>query len=98
MGGKVRLSLLRKRCIRDQFSVQFNSDICTRQLMNITLACTAKNATIIKYIHERKTKKLINCENVGFQFCSVGVERKSRITQVYQERVPHSRRGIVEPT
>ena len=41
-----------------KFKFKFKTDICTRQLMNITLARTAKNVTIIKYIHERKTKKI----------------------------------------
>ena len=59
---------------RTNSMVQFNSDICTRQLMNITLARMVKKATIIKYINEKR-KKIINCEKVGFQFCSEGVER-----------------------
>ena len=45
-------------------SIQFNSDICTRQLMNITLARTAKKKSyrqIIKYINEKR-KKIINYE------------------------------------
>ena len=56
-----------------------------------------KLRTIIKYINEKR-KKSINYEKVRFQFCSEGVERESGITQVYRERVPHSRRGVVEPS
>ena len=29
--------------------IQFNSDICTRQLMSIMLTCTVKKVTIMKY-------------------------------------------------
>ena len=80
-------------------SIQFNSNICTRQLMNITLARTAKKKIkrIIKYMNEKR-KKSINYENVRFQFCSEGVERESGITQVHRERVPHDRRSVVEPS
>ena len=62
-------------------TIQFNSDICTRQLMNITLARTAKKKKlkrIIKYMNEKR-KKSINYEKVRFQFCSEGVERESGI-------------------
>ena len=45
-----------------------------------------------------KQKKSINCEKVRFQFWSEEVERKSGITQVCQERVPHNRRGVIEPS
>ena len=37
-------------------SILFNSDICTRQLINITLAPTAKKTTIIKYMNEQWKK------------------------------------------
>ena len=48
--------------------IQFNSDICTRQVMNITLARTAKKtAKDNNKVHERKTKKKsINYEKVRF--------------------------------
>ena len=45
-----------------------------------------------------KRKKSVNFEKVRFQFCSEGVERESGITQVHRERVPHGRRGVVEPS
>ena len=45
-----------------------------------------------------KNERLVNCEKVGFQFCSEWVEQKSGITQVCRERVSHSRRGVVEPS
>ena len=36
-------------------SIQFNSDICTRQLLVIiTLAHTAKKATLVKYMNEKR--------------------------------------------
>ena len=78
-------------------SIQFNSDICTRQLINITLARTAKKATIIKYMNGQR-KNSINCKKVRFQFCSKGVERESGITQIQREWVPLSSRGLVEPS
>ena len=37
-------------------------------------------------------------KKVRFQFCSEGVERESGIAQVHRERVPHGRRGVVEPS
>ena len=49
-------NLASKRC-----SIQFNSDICTRQLMNITLARMAKKKAIDNNnVHEWKTEKQIN--------------------------------------
>ena len=51
----------------------------------------------IKYMNDKR-KKSINYEKVRFQFCSEGVERESGITQVHRERVPHGRRGVVEPS
>ena len=81
-------------------SIQFNTDICTRQLMNITLTRTAKKQNYrekIKYMIDKR-KKSVNFEKVRFQFCSEGVERESGITQVHRERVPHGRRGVVEPS
>ena len=44
-----------------------------------------------------KRKKSFDYEKVRFQFCSEGVERESGITQVHRERVPHGRRGVVDP-
>ena len=82
-------------------NIQFNSiqTFCTRQLMNITLASTAKKKLkrIIKNMNEKR-KKSIDYEKVRFQFCSEGMERESGITQVHRERVPHGRRGVVEPS
>ena len=51
----------------------------------------------IKYMNDKR-KKSVNFEKVRFQFCSEGVERESGITQVHRERVPHGRRGVVEPS
>ena len=78
-------------------SIQFNTDICTRQLISITLARTA-NKLKIKYMNGQRKKKSINCEKVRFQFCSKGVKRESGITQVHRERVPHGRRGVIKPS
>ena len=50
-----------------------------------------------KYMNDKR-KKSVNFEKVRFQFCSEGVERESGITQVHRERVPHGRRGVVEPS
>ena len=49
-------------------------------------------------MNEKRKKKSIDYEKVRFQFCSEGVERESGITQVHRERVPHGRRGVVEPS
>ena len=65
--------------------IQFNSDICTRQLMNITLARTAeKKAIDNNKVHEWKTEKQIN----QLWKSEIGVKRESGITQVHRERVP----------
>ena len=55
------------------FKIQFNSDICTRQLMNITLAHTAKkkaidNITIIKYMNEKRKKNQSTMKKWDFSF------------------------------
>ena len=47
-------------------SIQFNTDICTRQLMNITLARTGEETKLqrkIKYMNDKR-KKSVNFEKV----------------------------------
>ena len=63
----------------NSLSIQFNSAICTRQLMNITLARTAKKKLkrIIKYMNEKRKKSINYEKKVRFHFCSEGVERES---------------------
>ena len=51
----------------------------------------------IKYMNDKR-KNQSTMKKVRFQFCSEGVERKSGIAQVHRERVPHGRRGVVEPS
>ena len=83
-------------------SIQFNS-IQFRHLYAPAnkhhVGAHGEKATIIK-VHEWTTEKnqSINCEKVRFQFCSKWVERESGITQVQRERVPHGRRGVIEPS
>ena len=74
----------------NNYSIQFNADICTPQLINYRVGAHDKQNLNDKCSPGRIRKK------VSFQFSFEAVQRKFRVAQMHWECVPGSRRGKVE--